>query len=349
MRLDFLQNYPLNTKANQILLDCTYPNLSPMIPQENTHLKEKSEELAKIFGGDYAYPFGFGFSDWFALLSQISKSYQIAYAISNHQQANEAIKHLQNKTCKLTINFQSGVLEMTSIKEALTQKCNCFIIPFVNQDLLTINNIIEIQKLLKNELKDFILIVDISYAQSCKIPIPNIIDENTIFLLNSESVGVLRGNGVIITKDFFASNLLCPTLGNIRVFDALSHAIKTPPIVPGKDTKNIFYKKLKSILKENLSLFAPLQNTLPNTLPLRFRSIKARLLLQALLIEGVYAINGQECLFGFFKPSFVLQQMGYDETQSRELVSVSYSEIQDLDKLSEILSRCYLHIRSIKM
>ncbi|MDO7253029.1 hypothetical protein [Helicobacter cappadocius] len=347
MRLDFLQNYPLNSKSNQILMDYSHPNISPIIPQENTNLKQKAKELAQIFGGNSVNSFGFGFCDWFTLFSQISKSHQIAYAISNHQQANQASKHLQKKPKKLIINPKSGVLEIKSINEAIHQNCNCFIIPFINQDILTINDISTISKILQEKLKDFILIIDISYAQSSMIPIPKILDKNTIFLLNSESLGILRGNGVSITKDFFDPELLCDTLGNIKLFDALLHAIKNPTINITEDTKTIFYEKLKTILKENLSLFAPLEYTLPNALPLRFHSIKARVFLQNLLIEDIHAINGQECLFGFSKPSFVLQEMGYSESQARELVSISYAEIQNIDKISEILSRVYFQIRSI--
>lgn len=349
MRLDFLQNYPLNPKANAILANSTYPNISALNPTEVSTFKQKSLEFASIFGGNIALPFGFGCSDYLALFSQISS--KIAYATSNHQQTIAAIKLLKNQPFKLTPNLQSGKIEMSIIEQAINENCDCFIIPFVNQDILTINDIIAIKERLQKRLKDFIFIIDISYAQSSQISIPNILDEHTIFLLNSESIGLLRGNGIIIGRDFITPSILPQTLANIKLFDAALEAIRNPLVECSNiiDNKIIFYNQLKDILKENLSLFAPLENTLPNALPLRFHSIKARVFLQSLLIAKIYAINGQECLFGFFRPSFVLQEMGYSETQSRELISVSYTNLgnEEMPPLIKTLAHTYTQILSI--
>lgn len=351
MRLDFLQNYPLNPKANAILTNSTYPNLSALNPAEMSAFKQKSLEFASIFGGNIALPFGFGCSDYLALFSQISS--KIAYATSNHQQAYSAVKLLKNQPFKLTPNLKSGKIEMSIIDDAINNKCDCFIIPFVNQDILTINDIIAIKERLQKKLKDFIFIVDISYAQSSQIPIPNILDEHTIFLLNSESIGLLRGNGIIIGKDFITPSIFPQNLANIKLFDAALEAIKNPmtECINITDSKIIFYNKLKDILKENLSLFAPLENTLPNALPLRFHSIKARVFLQSLLIAKIYALNGQECLFGFSRPSFVLQEMGYSQTHSRELISISYANLEDkeITPLIKTLADTYMQISTIGM
>lgn len=349
MRLDFLQNYPLNPKANAILTSSIYPNLSALSPAEMSAFNQKSLEFASIFGGNIALPFGFGCSDYLALFSQISS--KIAYATSNHQQAHTAVKMLKNQPFKLTPNPKSGKIELSTIDEAIKENCDCFIIPFVNQDILSINDIIAIKERLQKRLKDFTFIVDISYAQSSQIPIPNILDTHTIFLLNSESIGLLRGNGIIIAKDFSTPSIFPQNLANVKLFDAALEAVKNPVIKLSSiaDSKIIFYNKLKDILKEDLSLFAPLENTLPNALPLRFRSIKARVFLQSLLIAKIYAINGQECLFGFSKPSFVLQEMGYSQTQSRELISISYINLEDegMIALIKTLAHTYRQILTI--
>lgn len=349
MRLDFLQNYPLNPKANTILMNSAYPNISALNPSEIADFKQKSVEFANIFGGNMAFHFGFGCSDWLALFSQIQN--KIAYATSNHQQAYTALKLLKNEPFKLTPNLKSGKIEMNVIDEAINKNCSCFVIPFVNQDILTLNNIIAIKEKLQKKLEDFILIIDISYAQSSQIPIPDILDTRTIFLLNSESIGLLRGNGIIIGKDFITPNIFPQNLANIKLFDAAIEAIKNPTIELSNimDKKIIFYNKLKDILKDNLSLFAPLENTLPNALPLRFHSIKARVFLQSLLIAKIYAINGQECLFGLSRPSFVLQEMGYSQTQSRELISISYINLEDkdLNPLIKTLADTYKQILAI--
>lgn len=353
MRLDFLQNYPLNPRANAILINSTYPNLSALNPAEMSAFEQKSIEFANIFGGNMALLFDFGYSDWLTLFSQIPTN--IAYAITNHQQGYTALKLLKNPPFnltppfKLTPNLKSGKIELDIIDEAIFKKCHCFIIPFVNEDILTQNNITSIKEKLQKTLQDFILIIDISYAQSAQIPIPAILDERTAFLLNLESIGLLRGNGIMIGKDFLFPEIFSQNVSNIKLFDAAIEAIKHPDIDHTSDNKIIFYEGLKDILKDDLSLFAPLENTLPRALPLRFHSIKARVFLQSLLIEKIYAINGQECLFGLSRPSFVLQEMGYTQAQSRELISISYTDLQEkhLEPLIKKLADTYRRILSI--
>ncbi|PAF43745.1 hypothetical protein [Helicobacter sp. 11S03491-1] len=349
MRLDFIQNYPLNLQANEILFSNIYPNLSPIDPKDYAQHKQDIEEFSDFFGGREAYSFGFLCTDWFFLLEQIAKNGLIAYGISNHQQGYQACKLLGNFPYKLIPDSQSGKIEIDSIKKAIMNKCRCFIVPFVNEDILSINDIVSIQMLLQEELKDYILIIDISLAQSFQYPIPKILNSHTLFLLNGESIGLLRAHGSIIAKDFAYPFLFPPNLSNPMVFKALNQGVKNPLQVSYQDSKKLFYSCLKESLGDDLSLFVPLENTLPNSLPLRFASIKARNFLQALLLHKIYAINGQECLYGLTRPSFVLQEMGYTQLQARELISVSYRHLEDMKNLCEILKDIYLQIRLLEI
>ena len=106
-------------------------------------------------------------------------------------------------------------------------------------------------------------------------------------------------------------------------------------------------KHLEESLGESISLFIPIENSAPNTLALRFAGIKARLLLQDLFIKEVYGANGQECLFGLFRPSFVLQKMGYSENESRELISFSIKSACDPQKLALMLAQSYRQIKAM--
>ncbi|PAF47913.1 hypothetical protein BKH41_06495 [Helicobacter sp. 12S02232-10] len=347
MRLDFLQNYPTNSQANQILISLTQPNLSPIDPEENARLMQDSKTLATIFGGEYSIPFGFLCAHWTELFLRLAKFYKIACAISNHQQSYEALKLLNFPIHKLIPNKKSGLIEVENVLEAIQKKYECFIIPLANEDILTRNPIEEIKLVLKKHLKKFVLIVDISYASSLNLPIPDILDAHTLFLLNGESLGVLRSHGVIIAKNFFDTQIFPKTLPTPKLFASLIKGLKDLQETSQEDSKNAFYQDLKEKLKDNLNLFAPLENTLPNSLPLRFASIKARNLLQALLIQKIYAINGTQCLYGFFSPSFVLQEMGYTELEARELLSVSYKK--NPKALCETLAQTYHQIRTLEI
>lgn len=106
-----------------------------------------------------------------------------------------------------------------------------------------------------------------------------------------------------------------------------------------------FFESLKAKLQDNIGLFAPLHLSAPNTLALRLKHIKAREIIQALQIEGIYAINGLDCLYGNAKPSFVLQSMGYEEAQCRELISISYVDLKDIESIATSIANAYLQLR----
>lgn len=354
MRLDFLQNYPLNKQANEILISLPLPNASPIDPKDYAQIHQKAQNVANIFDGNFIAPFNFLYSDWFVLFQALLENYKIAYAISNHQQSYQAFKRLSNAIFKLIPDVQNGKINLETIEKAIDEKCTCFILPFVNEDILTINDISSISTLLEKKIgkesRSYLLIVDISYALSGRLKIPKIFNPNTLFLLNGENIGVIRGNGIIIGKDFSQPFSLPPVLINPKLYDAMFYAIKSlKPLSRKKDTKENIYEHLKTILGKDISIFAPLENTLTNALPLRFYSIKARNLLQALLIQKIYAINGQECLYGQNNPSFVLQEMGYSQLESRQLISMSYSSLPEPITLVKILSDTYTRLRVLEI
>ncbi|PAF51950.1 hypothetical protein [Helicobacter sp. 13S00477-4] len=351
MRLNFLQNHPLNTNSNQILISSKYPNISPIDPKESTQLQKDSKNFAEKFGGDKAHSFGFLCGDWLEFFLKLYPSYKIAYAIGNHQQSYQAFKMLNFKAIPIAPDKKNAQIQIKSVTKAIQNQCDCFIIPFINEDILTFNPIEKIKEELSKSLKKFLLIIDVSAALSLNITLPKILDAQTLFLINGESLGILRGNGAIITKDFKQPQILPQSLLNPKLFEAFLNAMHSP-IQKQENTKNKFYQYLQIELKNHINLFSPLKNTPPNCLALRFSSIKVRNLLQSLLLQKIHAINGAQCLYGLSMPSFVLQEMGYSEMDSRELLSISYNTtIKDdtLIKLSKAISYSYKQIRQLEV
>lgn len=348
MRLDFLQNHPLNKEINDVLINLNYPNPSPINPKDYELINQDRIKLADYFNTNMIFNFNNLASSWCEFLLKLSRYYKIAYSISNHQQSYQAQKILTTKPFYLIPDKNSGIIEKQSLEIALDLGANCFIIPFVNQDILTLNKIEEIKFFLKQSLKDFLLICDISYFINFSKLNNDLLDKNTIFILDGSSIGLIQGYGVMITKDFEKQDIFSNDLKNPKLFEAILKALKTIKI-PKNNTQNEFYNILKEFFKEDLNTFAPLENTFFNSLPLCFKGIKARHLLQALLIQKIHAINGQECLFGLAKPSFVLQEMGYSEARSRELLSISYHHIDDMEKTAKILTQTYKQIKALEL
>ena len=339
MRLDFLHNYPLNPQANAHLLQAPHPNASIFIPQKDAKAQILESFGAKFWSG-MAYD-ALGFMGLFSALEG-----QIAYGIGNHQQIVLAAENLEKrqagKCYALGIDRESGVLESEAIEKAVQNGCRVFFIPAINQDILTRNPIEEIFTLLAKNLKDFLLLIDISLSLSLGERV-RIWDSRVGFLINGESLGVLRGQACLLTQAPLALPFVLETQGSAS---ALWHGLNHQPPTKPWD-REAFLGYLQEELGECVGVFAPLDSSATCCISLRFSGIKARLLLQDLFIQGIYGVNGQECLFGLFQPSFVLQKMGYSQEEARELLSVSIQDLQNPQKLAHTLAKSYRQIRQL--
>lgn len=335
MKLDVLQNANTSLEDNAFLLSLPTQNIPPISQNIFKRNQKELEALSEYFGGESGGNFSFLSGDFSQLfLSLHTHNHKIAFGISNHQQAYEAYKLCKNliPIKPIAPSAQSAIIE--DIQDY--KDCDVFIIPLVNQDLLTLN---PIEKLMAQR-EDALFIIDISYG--VRFGFKPQIQANTIFLCEGESLGFLRGNGVFLCLNSLAH--LFPRTRYINHFYAkLLEKIKsysTPPL----DQKEEFFSLLDD---ENISLFAPLSSSLCNTLALRFKGIKARNLLQSLVLEEIEAINGQECLFGFFSPSFVLQEIGYTELEARELLSISFTQL-DVN-VPKILAKHYKQLKTLEI
>lgn len=334
MKLDILQNPPISLEDNAFLFSSNTQNIPPISQAIFKRNQKELERLSEYFGGESGGNFSFLSGAFLELLLSLhSHNHKIALALSNHQQCYEAYKLAKNliPISPILPDVKSGVIEsLEGFRD-----CDVFIIPLVNQDLLTLNDIDK----LTQEREDAIFIVDISYG--VRFALSPKLKDRMIFLLDGESLGFLRGNGV-----FLCHNEFLPYFPRPRYVDGLYKKMleKVEGMKPNEDKKEEFYSLLQD---ENISLFAPLSHSLCNTLALRFSGIKARNLLQSLQIEGIEAINGQECLFGFSSPSFLLQEMGYTELSSRELLSISFEDLNP--DIPNILKRHYYQLKNLEI
>lgn len=113
-------------------------------------------------------------------------------------------------------------------------------------------------------------------------------------------------------------------------------------------TKEIFKEKLQNILKDDIYFFVDNNQTLPYTLHFALKNIKARELIRTLALDEIYISNGEGCSLGLSKPSRVIQVMGYDETTSRNAITLSFSEKYDeqtIEKIVNKIAKKYLQIK----
>ena len=157
MKLDVLQNP--NLEDNAFLLSSSTQNIPPISQNIFKRNQRELESLSEYFGGESGGNFSFLSGAFLELfLSLHTCGHKIALALSNHQQAYDAYKLIKNfiPITPILPSTQSGIIE--SIEEF--NQCDVFIIPLVNQDLLTLN---PIEKLMEQR-EDAIFIIDISYG-----------------------------------------------------------------------------------------------------------------------------------------------------------------------------------------
>ncbi|MFW2569045.1 cysteine desulfurase [Aliarcobacter butzleri] len=114
------------------------------------------------------------------------------------------------------------------------------------------------------------------------------------------------------------------------------------------EVKEEFLEKLKEKLKDNIYFFVDNKKTLPYTLHFALKNIKAREIIRTLAFDNIFLSNGEGCSLGLSKPSRIIQAMGYDETTSRNAISLNF--LQDFDeetilKIVDKIEQKYKQIR----
>ncbi|MGP1450299.1 MAG: hypothetical protein ACTTJS_04150 [Wolinella sp.] len=359
IRLDRLQNPPQKPHLAD-MLRVAFPVPSAIDPKVYRTYKTQGEELSGLFLAQSALDFDYSSGRFLELFLGLSAQNRvISISRSMHYNALVAASTAQNLGVKIhwiTPNNKSGIIELEDIACARKSGADTFILPLINADLLTQNNIIELG-FSDNEM----LILDASYTLALgAFPLatqfikkshtnsPSWIDScdftvyQSAFLINGETLGLPRGYGAMICN--FEQTLHTPLMRE-NIFSALKIALLEARESSSEiDQKEQFFTLLKEKLGESLTLFAPIENNAPNTLALRFSNIRARALIQSLLLDKVIALNGQECLFGLSRPSSLLQSMGYDEEEARELLSISFEPLDDLENLTSLIALRYKQV-----
>ncbi|MDE5603521.1 MAG: nitrogen fixation protein NifS [Helicobacter sp.] len=332
--LDYLQNPPIKHTLMQEFIQVDSPNYFALTPNAPQKIQQDKELLNTIFQTQALKPFSFNLESFYFLLDKLSKQFKVALILSSHKMLYEASLHFQKDTfIPLIPNFEDGKIP---IEKAIAEGADCFIIPYLNEDILTSNA--HLDKI----LKPYFSVWDISYALALRLPLPKYAN---IYLANGENLGLIRPLGIMASKEMDFYGLGGNYLEIENLYAIFLQAIKTQKI-SNKDYSLPFFENLQNLLGEDSYIFYPSQC---NTLALGLRGIQARPLIQSLIFDNIRLINGQDCLFGFLRPSFVLQLMGYTQERARELLSISFIDFQgDIQKLAQKLAQKYLQLKSLQ-
>lgn len=113
--------------------------------------------------------------------------------------------------------------------------------------------------------------------------------------------------------------------------------------------KDKFIEKLKDELKDDIYFFVDNTQTLPYTLHFALKNIKARELIRTLALDEIYITNGEGCSLGLSKPSRIIQAMDYDETTSRNSISLTFTQKLEEIEIEKIVNKIAKKYKQIKV
>lgn len=338
--LDKLQNPELDAQLNQALCASQTPNYQAIASNHLQKLRQDNATLCASLKMEIARPFSFNLESFYFLLHFLTKHYKVALALSSHNMLYQAYLQCDDKEniIPLLPDSTTGTIHAEILQNALALGADCFILPHINEDILTQN---AVESLPANVLK----IIDISYTIPLNLPLPSA----DIMLLNGENLGIMRPFGILASNHASFYGIPSIYLEVQNLYAVFSEAIRKHAKENGAFVDNLaksFFQCLQANLGENCYYF---YNTPPNTLCLGLKNIRARNLIQSLIFDGIHIINGQECLFGFSQPSFVLRLMGYTEAQARELLSLSFLDVAPslIPQVAQKIAQKYLQLRQL--
>lgn len=169
-------------------------------------------------------------------------------------------------------------------------------------------------------------------------------NSDVIFFDNYKLIG-FNTSGVVLFNDEVFSLLEVGKIDSIAVKLCLD-ALKNQEF--NYKLKVIFLEKLKEKFQENIYFFVNPNDTLEYSLHFGLKGIKARELIRTLALNKIFITNGEGCSLGLSKPSRIIQNMGYDETTSRNAISFSFVDDMNEEEIEKVVNTVYLKYKQIK-
>lgn len=323
IRLDYLQNPPFDIELIELNLKTNHNFNSIASKAEVNKEIEFCDKIKDEFYLPYAGVFDFSIGGFLELFLKFKEIY---YTTSLTYYAREALRILENKIIIHKVDLKDLKSSFLMLSESNKREDVLFILPTINEDIFSLNNI--------EESPNVVLALDISYSVALGLEIPKLAD---IYLINGASLGFISGSGLIVQSEKYTQ-----MLHKNGMVESIFLAMQKRKSLTNNDNEYIF-KLLAQELGSSVGLFA--SNYAPNTLPLRFKHINTRNLIEHLYLENIFIQSAQECSLGFIKPSYTLLSQGYGDLHSRELCAITFKQLDDIDFIVEKLASSYKMIR----
>ncbi len=196
---------------------------------------------------------------------------------------------------------------------------------FVKTDLNEVKSLTK-AKIISNASANFDNLSDIVYFDSYKLIG---INTSSVLLFNNDEFELLAVGQI----DSLAVKLIYEALSSQKF---------------NYEMKNIFLEKLKDVFKDDIYFFVNADDTLEYSLHFALKGIKAREFIRTLALNKIFLTNGEGCSLGLSKPSFIIQAMGYEESVSRNSISLTFTENLDSENLDKLIKTMYLKYKQIK-
>ncbi len=332
IRLDYLPNPPLNTELSRLIIP-NHAFYSIADKEATGRIESARATLKKRFGKNSVLPFNFSASGFVELFLGFKKIY---FLPTIHYEIRHALEIVRPFTEQVQLSAPAKLLESDILLPNDKQKDEILMIaPLINEDIFSLNQI--------PEIRNATLALDISYALALGLEeIYNIECQKAhIALANAVPLGLPSGFGLI-----FSDKIRTSSIYRNGVSEAFLGAIDERRLQFKRVDKNAnlkFFEALKSHFNKHIDLFS--RDFVPHTLPLRFRHINTRYLVEHLYLDNIFLQNAQDCALGLVKPSHTLLSQGFSPMQSRELCAVSFESLGDMELLAQKLFESYRMIR----
>lgn len=252
-----------------------------------------------------------------------------------------------NKTTFLSVD-KSGVLKLSDLKEKLKDNIKLVSIQYVNNEVGTIQPVIEVGEYLKENRPDIWYHVDAVQAYGhIDIDVEKIKCDS--LSVSSHKIGATKGFGVLYSKKHFSPIIIAGdqeeglrgstsnVIGAFAMNSAYQDTIKERDYI--SDLNQYFLNKL-SFSHINYEINGESENKSSHIINIYFPDFETDFLLTYLDMHGICVSSGSACKAGSHIPSKVITNM-YGEDRANHSIRFSFgykNTKEELDKVIDILS-----------
>ncbi len=301
-----------------------------VLKNNDTYLKLEAD-LLRFFNFRDLKSFSFNSDGFLSLLCHLGRQGKIAISVGETQPLYEAGKLYEALGFDIVwIGLkQDGDVNIDSIKN-------------VDLDFIFISSY-TVDTYVKNDLDS---IKKISNAKIISNGSADISNKSDALYFDPYKLSGFAISGIILSNGLFEEQ-------TIGYKDNLAVVVIKELLNKKSSFNSSLKQKFKDILLktfgDDIYLFVDSNETLEYTFHFGLKGIKARELIRTLAFDEILITNGEGCSLGLSKPSRVIQEMGYTQDQSRNAISISFSEDMTEAQMLQIVELMFKRYRQIRI